>query len=81
MCPHTMWRDRDERLGSFTHPDFVTSVQFHPLNDHIFLTGCFDKRLRLWTVTNGRWDEIVEHRWEANLPLCSAAWDENAVLL
>ncbi|CAM9549463.1 unnamed protein product [Ectocarpus fasciculatus] len=45
---------REERLGTFTHPDFVTSVHFHPLDDHIFLTGCFDKRLRLWKIPDGR---------------------------
>lgn len=45
---------REERLGKFTHPDFVTSVHFHPLDDHIFLTGCFDKRLRLWKIPDGR---------------------------
>lgn len=45
---------RGERLGKFTHPDFVTSVHFHPLDDHIFLTGCFDKRLRLWKIPDGR---------------------------
>lgn len=45
---------RSERLGTFTHPDFVTSVHFHPFDDHIFLTGCFDKRLRLWKIPDGR---------------------------
>ncbi|CAM9504361.1 unnamed protein product, partial [Hapterophycus canaliculatus] len=59
---------REERLGKFTHPDFVTSVHFHPLDDHIFLTGCFDKRLRLWKIPDGR---VVD--WVQCQDLVSAA--------
>lgn len=50
---------REERLGTFTHPDFVTSVHFHPLDDRIFLSGCFDKRLRLWKIPDGRYADFL----------------------
>ncbi|KAG5185438.1 WD40-repeat-containing domain protein, partial [Tribonema minus] len=41
-------------LGDYRHPKVVTSVDFHPLTDGFFLTGCMDKRLRLWDVPNGK---------------------------
>ncbi|CAM9154577.1 unnamed protein product [Scytosiphon promiscuus] len=59
---------REECLGTFTHPDFVTSVHFHPLDDQFFLTGCFDKRLRLWKIPDGR---VVD--WVQCQDLVSAA--------
>ncbi len=33
----------------FEHNDFVTSVAFHP-NGEWFVTGCFDKKLRVWSI-------------------------------
>ncbi len=33
----------------FDHSDFVTSVAFHP-NNEWFVSGCFDKKLRVWSV-------------------------------
>ena len=33
----------------FEHSDFVTSVAFHP-NNEWFVSGCFDKKLRVWSV-------------------------------
>lgn len=39
-----------ERAGTvFEHNDFVTSVAFHP-NNEWFVTGCFDKKLRVWSI-------------------------------
>ena len=35
-------------LREFKHPDFVTSVRFHPSAPGLFLTGCADGRVRLW---------------------------------
>jgi hypothetical protein len=40
----------NECLHCFPHADFVTSVDFHPKNDLLFLSGCFDKRLRVWSI-------------------------------
>jgi len=40
-------------LAVFKHPDFVTSVDFHPRDDWLFITGCFDKQLRLWDAAEG----------------------------
>jgi WD40 repeat protein len=33
----------------FEHADFVTSVAFHP-NGEWFVSGCFDKKLRVWSI-------------------------------
>ncbi|KAH9255745.1 hypothetical protein BASA81_006139 [Batrachochytrium salamandrivorans] len=43
----------DTCLCVMKHPDFVTGVDFHPINDSLLLTGCFDKQVRLWDVTTG----------------------------
>ncbi|CAN0051625.1 unnamed protein product [Choristocarpus tenellus] len=45
---------RKECLGVYKHPDCVTSVVFHPRDDRIMMTGCFDKYLRLWNVQQKR---------------------------
>jgi len=38
----------------FHHADLVTSVDFHPKDDSLFLSGGFDRKLRLWSIPDGR---------------------------
>lgn len=38
-------------LQKFKHPDLVSSIEFHPVDDRYFVSGCFDKVLRLWDTT------------------------------
>lgn len=38
-------------IASFEHPDFVTSIAFHPEDDRFFLSGSLDRNLRLWSIT------------------------------
>jgi WD40 repeat protein len=48
-------------LGVFPHGDGVTSLVFHPKDERLFLTGCLDCRLRLWSVeqrTVLSWNEL-----------------------
>ena len=40
----------DDCLSVFRHPDIVTSVQFHPFHDSIFISGCLDHRIRVWDI-------------------------------
>lgn len=40
----------DDCLQSFSHPDIVTAVDFHPFKERHFVTGCFDKIIRVWDV-------------------------------
>ncbi|KAI5819587.1 WD40-repeat-containing domain protein, partial [Pyronema omphalodes] len=41
---------RKECLCCFRHPDFVTSIAFHPKDDRFFLAGSLDSKLRLWSI-------------------------------
>jgi WD40 repeat protein len=45
---------RKECLYMFKHADMVTSVCFHPLDERFFLSGCFDKKLRIWNIPESR---------------------------
>lgn len=53
-----LWHhSRKDCLGIFTHPDIVTSISFHPRDDRLFMSGCMDCRVRLWSIT----DRAVKH--------------------
>ncbi|CAK9436776.1 uncharacterized protein LODBEIA_P12980 [Lodderomyces beijingensis] len=46
-----LWHvDRPDCLQTFQHEDFVTAVEFHPLDDRFFLSGSLDNEVRLWSV-------------------------------
>ncbi|KAI3403226.2 hypothetical protein KGF56_003961 [Candida oxycetoniae] len=46
-----LWHvDRPVCLQTFQHEDFVTAVEFHPLDDRFFLSGSLDNEVRLWSV-------------------------------
>lgn len=46
-----LWHvSRQECLQEFKHPDAVTAVEFNPLHDRYFLSGCFDRRIRVWDI-------------------------------
>ena len=59
-----LWHtSRSRCLCMFQHADFVTSVDFHPFQDYLFLTGSFDSRLRLWNILEHRvldWVQLPE---------------------
>ena len=38
---------RSECLHTFPHSDYVTGVDFHPTNDLLFISGCFDQKVVL----------------------------------
>ncbi|CAN0300599.1 unnamed protein product, partial [Hapterophycus canaliculatus] len=44
-------------LHCFQHAETVTSVDFHPMLEHCFLSGCFDKKIRVWNIRDGRVQE------------------------
>jgi len=55
---------RSISLHQFRHPDGVTSVSFHPNEDRYFLSGGFDKKLRIWNINHGRvaeWAQASNH--------------------
>jgi WD40 repeat protein len=41
---------RSDCLGRFQHPEILTSVEFHPEQDRFFITGCFDRKIRVWDI-------------------------------
>jgi len=46
-----LWCVKDKHcLQTFHHNDLVTSVDFHPVQDLLFVTGCMDRTLRIWAV-------------------------------
>mmetsp|Transcript_28057 Transcript_28057/g.47180 ORF Transcript_28057/g.47180 Transcript_28057/m.47180 type:complete len:873 (+) Transcript_28057:128-2746(+) len=46
-----LWHvSRAERLQYFRHPDIVTAVEFHPAHDRYYISGCFDRKLRVWDI-------------------------------
>ena len=42
---------RSESISTYKHPDYVTSIAFHPEDDRFFLSGSLDCKLRLWSIT------------------------------
>ena len=56
-----LWHvSRKECLHLFQHSDFVTAVDFHPVEDRYFLSGGFDKKLRIWSIPDGRVKEWAQ---------------------
>ncbi len=39
-------------IEKFEHNDIVTSAQFSPTNEKLFVTGCFDKFVRIYNISN-----------------------------
>ncbi len=61
-CSVRLWSPaRPDCLALFTHSDIVTSVAFHPQDDRKFISGCFDCRVRLWSIEDRKvlgWNEL-----------------------
>lgn len=53
----------DECLRVFKHTDFVTAIDFHPMDDKMFLSGSIDGKVRLWNIPEQRvvsWQDVHE---------------------
>lgn len=55
-------------LRTFEHPDFVTSVDFNPVDDNIFLSGSFDRKVRLWNIAR---NEVVDWAQAPDIVTCA----------
>lgn len=64
---------RGDCLQVFRHPDIATSIDFHPLHDRYFISGCFDRRLRVWDIiSDARTKEWVSlSETVRNIPIMS----------
>lgn len=57
-----LWHpDKPESLKTFKHPDFVTSVAFHPTDDRFFISACLDHKCRLWSIL----DDTVSYEFDS----------------
>ncbi|XP_062221117.1 uncharacterized protein LOC133920519 [Phragmites australis] len=56
-----MWRvGCDGCLAVFKHRDYVTCVQFNPVDERYFISGSIDRKVRVWDVSEKRvvdWDD------------------------
>ncbi|PWZ44372.1 WD repeat-containing protein 44 [Zea mays] len=44
-------------LKTFSHSDYVTCIQFNPVDDRYFISGSLDEKIRIWSIQNR---EIVD---------------------
>jgi len=44
-------------LKTFSHSDYVTCIQFNPVDDRYFISGSLDEKVRIWSIQNR---EIVD---------------------
>ncbi|KAL3651303.1 hypothetical protein CASFOL_004305 [Castilleja foliolosa] len=46
-----LWRvGVDHCIKIFRHSDYVTSIQFNPVNDDYFISGSIDGKVRIWAI-------------------------------
>nr|GFD58899.1 hypothetical protein [Tanacetum cinerariifolium] len=46
-----MWKlGHHECLKIFTHTNYVTCVEFNPVDDNYFISGSIDGKVRIWDV-------------------------------
>ncbi|KAL0317974.1 UNVERIFIED_CONTAM: WD repeat-containing protein 44 [Sesamum angustifolium] len=59
-----LWRvGVDQCLKVFSHTDYVTCIQFNPVNDDYFISGSIDGKVRIWTINGCQvvdWTETRE---------------------
>eukprot|EP00252_Welwitschia_mirabilis_P005887 TRINITY_DN16480_c0_g1_i2.p1 TRINITY_DN16480_c0_g1~~TRINITY_DN16480_c0_g1_i2.p1 ORF type:complete len:983 (+),score=173.51 TRINITY_DN16480_c0_g1_i2:356-3304(+) len=50
-------------LRIFSHNDFVTCIQFNPVDDRFFISGSLDKKVRIWSIPDRKvvdWTDLHE---------------------
>ncbi|XP_074590264.1 uncharacterized protein LOC141846164 [Curcuma longa] len=50
-------------LKTFTHSDYVTCIQFNPIDDRYFISGSLDAKVRIWSIPNRQivdWNDLHE---------------------
>ena len=53
-CSVRLWHLNDPGcLCVFKHKDMVTSVDFYPEEECYFISGCMDRKLRIWSIPQG----------------------------
>lgn len=72
-----LWHVRtSDCLQFFRHPDIVTAVEFHPLQDRYYISGCFDRKLRVWDIipdpTVLEWTQTTDTVKDIFITYCSS---------
>lgn len=50
-------------LKIFSHSDYVTCIQFNPVNDSYFISGSLDAKVRIWSIPDRQvvdWNDLHE---------------------
>lgn len=50
-------------LKIFSHSDYVTCIQFNPIDDRYFISGSLDAKVRIWSIPDRQvvdWNELHE---------------------
>ncbi|XP_042437606.1 WD repeat-containing protein 44-like [Zingiber officinale] len=50
-------------LKTFTHSDYVTCIQFNPIDDRYFISGSLDEKFRIWSIPDRQivdWNDLHE---------------------
>ncbi|XAR56562.1 hypothetical protein NMG60_11037100 [Bertholletia excelsa] len=50
-------------LKIFSHSDYVTCIQFNPVDDKYFISGSLDAKVRIWSIPNRQvvdWNDVHE---------------------
>lgn len=50
-------------LKIFSHSDYVTCIQFNPVDDRYFISGSLDEKIRMWSIPDRRvvdWNDLHE---------------------
>nr|GLL47542.1 WD repeat-containing protein 44-like [Ipomoea trifida] len=59
-----LWQvGHDQCLGVYPHNNYVTCVEFNPVDDNYFISGSIDGKVRLWEVQRCRvidWTDVKE---------------------
>ncbi|XP_006653617.2 WD repeat-containing protein 44-like [Oryza brachyantha] len=50
-------------LKTFSHSDYVTCIQFNPVDDNYFISGSLDEKVRIWSIPRREivdWNDLHE---------------------
>ncbi|XP_010935623.1 uncharacterized protein [Elaeis guineensis] len=50
-------------LKTFSHSDYVTCIQFNPVDDRYFISGSLDEKVRIWSIPDRQvvdWNDLHE---------------------
>lgn len=59
-----LWQvGRNDCLKVFSHSNYVTSIQFNPVDDNYFMSGSIDGKVRIWAISDCHvvdWTDVRE---------------------